>query len=66
MNSNFQVGQQVVFNFVFDEPQDNGVVQQVLGNNQLQVLSEGVVLVLDVYQDQVFGLDTWENDYWMD
>ena len=66
MNSNFQVGQQVVFNFVFDEPQDNGVVQQILGNNQLQVLSEGVVLVLDVCQDQVFGLDTWENDYWMD
>ena len=66
MSNNFQVGQQVVFNFVFDEPQDNGVVQQVLGNNQLQVLSEGVVLVLDVYQDQVFGLDTWQDDYWMD
>lgn len=66
MSNNFQIGQQVVFNFVFDQPQDNGVVQQVLGNNQLQVLSEGVVLVLDVCQDQVFGMDTWEDDYWMD
>jgi len=66
MDSNFQVGQNIVFNFVFDEPQDNGVVLAVLDNNQLSVLSEGVTLVLDVYADQVFDANTWDDDYYGD
>jgi hypothetical protein len=66
MDSNFQVGQNIVFNFVFDEPQDNGVVLAVLDDNQLSVLSEGVTLVLDVYADQVFDSNTWDDDYYGD
>jgi hypothetical protein len=59
---NFQVGQDIVFNFCCGEPQDNGVILALVGDNQISVLSEGVVLTLDVYADQVFDACTWDDD----
>ena len=59
---NFEVGQDIVFNFCCGEPQDCGVILALVGDNQLSVLSEGVVLTLDVYADEVFDAWTWNDN----